>query len=31
MQWTTAYSSSVHTFANTINDRRRLHEEGFTP
>ena len=30
MQWTTAYSSSVHTFANTINTTEGgMHEEGF--
>ncbi len=29
MQWTTAYSSSVHTFANTINTTEGgMHEEG---
>ena len=30
MQWTTSYSSSVHTFANTINTTEGgMHEEGF--
>ena len=30
MQWTSAYSSSVHTFANTINTTEGgMHEEGF--
>ncbi|WP_026459710.1 DNA topoisomerase (ATP-hydrolyzing) subunit B [Schaalia suimastitidis] len=30
MQWTTAYSSSVHTYANTINTTEGgMHEEGF--
>ncbi len=30
MQWTTSYSESVHTFANTINTREGgTHEEGF--
>jgi len=30
MQWTTAYSESVHTYANTINTREGgTHEEGF--
>ena len=30
MQWTTAHSSSVHTFANTINTTEGgMHEEGF--
>ena len=30
MQWTTAYSESVHTYANTINTHEGgTHEEGF--
>jgi len=30
MQWTTSYSESVHTYANTINTHEgRTHEEGF--